>query len=131
MATAIRTLRVCTSGRPCSATKALLDAASIFGFKSSQAGIEQLALRHDDHVEAGSDLVATENLSNQSFGPVPRNGAPELFGGGNTKSANGKRVRQHEQSAELPVNPGAPIVNLLKFRASAKVFVSPKRITHC
>ena len=43
---------------------------AIVGFKDGQAGVEQLALRDDDDVEPGRDLVATENLSYQSFSAI-------------------------------------------------------------
>jgi hypothetical protein len=112
-------------------TKAAFEAASVFDFKSGQAGIEQLALRHDDHVVACSDLVATENLSNQSFSPIPRNRASDLFRGRNAQTPNGKRVRQDEQYAERPVNAGAPVVNLLKIGAAANVLIGPQRAIHC
>ena len=40
---------------------------SKFGFKGSEAGTKQLPLRYYDDIEARSDFVTAENLSNQSF----------------------------------------------------------------
>ncbi len=33
---------------------------AVFGFKDGQAGVEQIAPRDDDHVEAGREFVPTE-----------------------------------------------------------------------
>ena len=52
--------------------------AAVIGFKGGQAGVEQLALGHDDDVEARRDLVATENLSNQSFSSISLDRAAQL-----------------------------------------------------
>ena len=56
-------------------TGATLDETSVFGFKNGQGGVEQVAVGDDDDVEPRGDLVATENLSYQSFGAVSPNGA--------------------------------------------------------
>jgi len=50
---------------------------SVIGFKGSQTGTDQLPLRYHDDIEARGDFVTTENLSNQSFGSVSRDGAPK------------------------------------------------------
>ena len=60
--------------------KASAEVVAIFSFKGSQAGVEQLAFRHDDDVEAWRDLVATEDLSNQSFSSISLNRAADLPG---------------------------------------------------
>ena len=61
-------------------TDTAFKAVAIVGFKDSQAGVEHLALRHDDDVKTRCDVVTTENLSYQSFSPVSDDGATELFG---------------------------------------------------
>jgi len=70
-------------------TDASFDGLYVFGFKGSQGGVKQFPLRHDDHVEAWRDLIATENLSNQSFSSVPLNSPTQLPGGGDPQSADG------------------------------------------
>ncbi len=42
----------------------------VISFKNSQTGVEQLALGHDNDVEARGDLVSTKDLSNQSFSAI-------------------------------------------------------------
>jgi len=61
-----------------------LDVCTVFAFKGSQAGIQQLALRYDDEVEAGRDLMTTKHLSNQALCSVPLNGSAEAPGRGNS-----------------------------------------------
>src|SRR5437762_8278590 len=62
--------------------KATFEESLVIGFKNVQAGVEQLALGDDDDVESPGDLVATENLSNQSFSSVSLHGAAQLLGSG-------------------------------------------------
>jgi hypothetical protein len=61
--------------------------AAVFSFKGSQAGIEEFAFGDDDDVEPGRDLVAPKYLSNETLGPIPCNGPPELPGGSNSDPA--------------------------------------------
>jgi hypothetical protein len=95
------------------------------GFKGSQAGVEQFAFRDDDDVEAGRELVATENLSNQSFSSISLDRAPQLPGGGDSQPAHRQAVREREQRQIAAVRLYAAIVNLLIFRAAADAFVRP------
>ena len=46
------------------------DECSVIGFKSSEGGLEQVALGYYDDVEPWRDLVTPENLSYQSFSSV-------------------------------------------------------------
>ena len=103
--------------------KAALKVMTVIGFKGTQAGVEQLPLRHDHDVEAGSHMVSTENLSNQSFSPVTLNRPPQFPCGGDPQASDRQLVRQEEKGAETAANPGAPFIDLLKFGASADVFV--------
>jgi len=54
------------------------------GFKGTQGGIEQFPLWDDDDIKAGRCLVATENLSNQSFSSISLDGAAQFLRGGDT-----------------------------------------------
>ena len=57
--------------------------------KGTQAGFQELTLRHDDHVEPRRDLISTENLSNQSLSSVSLNRATQLFCGRDAKTTDG------------------------------------------
>jgi hypothetical protein len=76
----------------------------VFGFKGSQGGVKQLPLRHDDDVEAWRDLVATENLSNQSFSSIALDGTTQLPSGRDPQPAHGLARRQQEEREKAPVN---------------------------
>ena len=89
---------------------------AVIGFKGGQAGVEQVALRDDDHVEPRRDLVTTENLSNQSFRSISLNGSPELPRGGDPQPADVAAVRQDEQGAVAAMDPDALFVDLLELR---------------
>ena len=99
-----------------------LEGGSVIGFKDGQAGVKQLTSGHDDDVEALSDFVATKNLSNQSFRPVSLDCAPELPRSSDSEPSNRPLVWQDEQRAVAALNPGAPLVHLLKFCAAANPF---------
>jgi hypothetical protein len=47
--------------------------SAVIGFKGSQTGFEEFSPRHDDHVEAGRELVLSENLSYQSLSAISYN----------------------------------------------------------
>ena len=64
------------------------EGGSVIGFKDGQAGVQQLAFGHDDDVEPISDLVATENLSNQSFRSISLHRAAKLSGGRNAQTSH-------------------------------------------
>ena len=68
--------------------KGAVESVTELGFKGSQAGVQQLAFRHDDDVEARGEFVATENLSNQSFGSISVNRSAELLRRGNPQPAD-------------------------------------------
>jgi hypothetical protein len=101
-----------------------LQELSVFGFKNGQAGVEQLALGHDDHVVAGRDFVQTENLSYQSFRSISLDRATDLPRGGDAKPAGRGLGREKEQGAEPAVHLDPVFVNLLKLRAAANPLVA-------
>ena len=72
--------------------EAPLESVAEFSFKGAQAGVEQLALRDDDHVEAWRKFVLTENLSNQSFSSISLNRAAQLARRGNPESPHCQRI---------------------------------------
>ena len=95
------------------------------GFKGSQAGVEQFAFRDDHDVEAGRELVATENLSNQSFGSISFDRAAQFPGSGDSEPADGQAVREREQRQIAAVCLHAAVVNLLILGAPTYPFVWP------
>lgn len=102
--------------------EAALQDVSVVGFKDVQAGVEQLALRDDDHVEPGSELVATKNLSNQSFRSIPGHGAPKLPRCGDPQPAHAGLVGQDEHRGVAAMNPDAPFIDLLELGSPADPF---------
>jgi hypothetical protein len=117
------------SAGPAKLAETPLDIAAVFDLKGSQTGVKQLAPGDNDDIKTRRNLVTTENLSNQAFRFISLNRATQALGGGNPQPANRQLVRQNEQSGEAAVNPGAPLVDLLKLGATADVLVSPE-ISH-
>ena len=97
------------------------DEGSVIGFKDSQAGVEQVAFGNDDHVIARSDLVATKNLSYQSFRPVPLHRSAELFRGRDAQPSDSAVVGEDEDRGIPAVELRAAVVNRLELRAAAYV----------
>ena len=110
------------------ASKGSLEGVTKLGFKGSQAGVEQFAFRDDDDVEAGRELVATEDLSNQSFSSISLDRAAQFPGSGNSQPAHRQVVREREQGQKTPVCADAAVINLLIFRTAADPFVRPQRV---
>jgi hypothetical protein len=106
--------------------KTSFDVAAVFDLKGSQTGVEQLAPGDNDDIKTRRNLMTTENLSNQAFRSISLNRAPQAPCGGDPQPADRQLVRQNEQSGKAAVNPGTTLVNLLKFSATADVFVSPE-----
>jgi hypothetical protein len=106
--------------------KTSFDVAAVFDLKGSQTGVEQLAPGNNDDIKTRRNLMTTENLSNQAFRSVSLNRAPQAPCGGDPQPTDRQLVRQNEQSGKAAVNPGTALVNLLKFGATADVFVSPE-----
>lgn len=92
---------------------------SVIGFKRVQAGVEQIALRHDDHVEAGRDFVPTKNLSNQAFSSISPDGAAELAGRRDAEPTDAELVREQKDRGVAAVNFDTAVVHLLELCAAA------------
>jgi hypothetical protein len=95
---------------------------SVISFNGAQAGVEQVALRDDDHVEPGGDLVPTKDLSNQSFSSVSLNRAADLPGRRDPEPSHTLLVGQEKDRAVAAVDANAPLVDLLELRTPADVF---------
>src|SRR4030095_9424834 len=102
------------------------DEGSVIGFKDSQAGVEQVALGNDDDIKARGDLVATENLSYQSFSTVSLHRSAELFRRRDPQSADAVLVGEDEHRGVPAVKPRAAVVNLLELRTAAYVLGGAK-----
>jgi hypothetical protein len=109
-----------TAGRGSAASrKSSGNEVSVIGFKGVQAGIEEIAFRYDDDVEARRDFVTTKNLSNQSLGSVSPDRAAEFSRSGDAQTANPGLVRQQEHGRVTAVDLGAAVVDLLKLGAAS------------
>ena len=108
------------------AAKALSDGLAIFGFKGSQADVEHLALRHDDHVEAWRNLVSTEDLSNQSFSSISLDSGPKLLGCRDAEPAKVSIAGEDKNREIAPAYTGTTLVNQLEISATTYVLVTPE-----
>ena len=102
--------------------EASFDEISVISFKGAQAGVEKVALRDDDDVEAWRDFISTKNLSNQSFSSVSPNRVADLPGRRDAESPHAQIVGQDEDRAVAAMDANAPLVDLLKLRTPANVF---------
>jgi hypothetical protein len=100
-----------------------LEDGAVIGFNGAQAGVEQIALGNDDHIEPIGDLVSTEDLSNQSFSSISLNGAAELACRRNPQPADPTLVGQDEDRAVAAVESNTELVYLFVFDAPADAFV--------
>ena len=99
-----------------------LNERSIIGFKGSEGGLEQLALRDDDDVEPRRDLVTPENLSYQSFSQVSLYRAAQFLRRRDPQPAHGLLVREKKQGEKPAVDASPPLVNVLEFRPPTNPF---------
>ena len=106
--------------------EAPFESVAEFSFKGAQAGVEQLALRDDDNVEAWRNLVSTENLSNQSFSSISLDRAPQFLGGRDAEPAEVSIAGKDKYREVTPAYAGATIVNLLEISATTNVLVTPE-----
>jgi hypothetical protein len=94
----------------------------VVAFKAGEICGEKLASGHDDHIEAGIGLVASEQLAGEALGPVADNGPSELSRRGDaesrpTRSRGGGLASQHEHRHEATVPLGSVRVNVLEVGA--------------
>ncbi len=108
------------------AAQATFEETAVFCVKFGQAGVEQLALGNDDDVEPCRDLVATENLSNQSFSTIPLDRATELLRGGDAQPPVRGLIGQDEQRAVAAVDANALSVYELVFRTPTDPLLGPQ-----
>ena len=126
----MRRRAICAASVGSARPETSLEDVTVLGFKNTQAGVEQLPLRHDHDVEAGRDLVSTENLSYQSLGAVPLDRAAQFLRSGDSEPASKSLVSQDENRPIPAVNPDAPRVHPLEIRSSANPFAAAER-TSC
>ena len=98
--------------------EAAFEEVSVIGFKDGQAGVEQLAFRNDDDVEAWRDVMSTENLSYQSFSSISLHRAAQFPGRRDAQAADILLVGQDEDRHEPAVRPRPAIVDALELRAA-------------
>ena len=110
-----------------------LNGLAIVSFKDGQGGVEQLAPGDNYHVKPSRDLVATENLSYQSFSPVSYNSSAELFRSCDAQTSNRALIGKDEYRGEAPGNACAPLVDFLKLGAAPDTLVrpEPRQVIRC
>ena len=108
-------------------TEGALHGVSVIGFKGGQAGVEELALRDDDHVEALSYLVSTKNLSNQTFSFISLDRSAQFFCRRDAETADCQAIGKDEDGAVPSVHACALLVNLLELCAGLDPFIGPER----
>jgi hypothetical protein len=106
---------------------------AIVGFKGGQGGVEQFPFRHDNDVVPGGDVVAAENLTDQTFSQVSLDGAADLFRRRDAQPSDRAFVGEDEDRGEASVDAGAVLVHVLELGAAADVFMRPEpgQITRC
>jgi hypothetical protein len=112
--------------RRSTSTEAAFEEGSVIGFKGAQAGVEQFSLWDDDNVVPGSELIATEDLSNQSFRSVSLNGPAELLGGRDPQPPYSGGIRRDEYGAVAAMHLDACPVHMLKLGSASNAFVRAK-----
>jgi hypothetical protein len=112
-------------------TGATLDETSVFSFKKGQGGVEQVAVGDDDDVEPRGDLVATENLSYQSFGAISTHSAAQLLRRRDAQPATPLLVAEDERRAVAAPKPNAPLVHALELGAPPDVFMRAEPTVDC
>ena len=103
-------------------TRCAFEGGSVIGFKDGQAGVKQLALGHDDDVEAPRDFVTTKNLSNQSLSPVAHDRATEFSRRRDPQPSPCVAVWQDEQGAEPAMDARAALIDVLKLWSTPNSF---------
>ena len=109
------------------ATEGALESVSVIGFKGGQAGLEELPLRNDDHVEAWSYFISTKNLSNQTFSSISLDGTAQFFRRGDPQPTNRPSIGENEDRAVPAVHTRALLVNLLELGARLNPLIRPER----
>jgi hypothetical protein len=106
--------------------KASFEVVEVLGLNGSQAGVEQLALGDNDDVEPRRNLVTTENLSNESFGPVSLDCSTQALRGRDAQAADGQTIRQEEQRRKTSTNAEPLLVDTLELSPPADALVRPE-----
>ena len=99
-----------------------LNGLAIVSFKDGQGGVEQLTPGNNDDVKPSRDLVATENLSYQSFGAISLHRAAQLLRRRDAQPPNPVLVAEDKRGAVAAPKPNAPFVHALKLGAPPDVF---------
>jgi hypothetical protein len=99
---------------------------SVIGFKDCQAGTKQLALRDNYDIVSRRQVIASENLSYQTFSTISLDGAAKFSRGGNPQTSHGQVVASKEDGAVPAVHARPKLVDLLKLWAATDPVGSSK-----
>src|SRR5262249_12590613 len=114
-----------TSARlPANRPSGAFELVEVIALKGCQAGVEQFPLGHDNDIEPRRDLVATKNLSNQTFRSVSRDRPAKLARGRDTQPRVRQLVGQQEEREIPAMRPGPAVVNPLEIGADQNPFTA-------
>ncbi len=105
----------------------------VIAFKAGEVGGEKLASGYDDDVEAGTWLVASEQLTGEALGPVADDGSAEFARRRHTQArlaVGGSVAGEHEHGHEAAV-PLRPVrVDVLEIDPTANALVRLQSLGH-
>jgi hypothetical protein len=104
----------------------------IVTLEARKGRIQHFPARHDNDVQAGSDLMTPEDLSSEPLGAISLNRDTELPAGGNTQPRHRTAVASDEEGHEPPGDPNTGCVRALKIDASPNALArrQPERPDH-
>lgn len=96
-----------------------VEESEVVSFKGGEGCIQQFPPGHDDDVERVRNLVPPEQLSRDSFGPVPLDRGAQLAGGGNPEPGTAEPVWHRKQGHESAADSTAGLVDALELGPAA------------
>ena len=100
-----------------------LEGSTVVRFNVSPRCIHYLATRNDNYVYSCQYFMASKQLSNQPFRPIPSHGITDLLAGRYAKTRRTEFIWQGETGHETAAKPSAALVDPGKFRAPPQLVV--------
>ena len=91
-----------------------VEGGEVVGFEGDEGSIDHFPARHDDHIQAGVNLVSPEQFPGQPFGPVPLDGGAHLASGGDAQACLGATILHHVYGHEAAIDSDARVVGALE-----------------
>jgi hypothetical protein len=92
--------------------------------------LEELPLRHDDHVERFLRAMRPEHLAHAPLRQIPLHGAAKLPGGGDAEPADIALVGESEEREIPPVHLRTAVVHVLELRATSDAMARREALIH-